>query len=282
MLPVEFLNEASLPQLPPRRPDCHKGQLGHVLVVAGGAGMGGAGLLASQAGLRLGAGLVTLATVAEHVGACLARQPEVMVRPVHDAQELQPLLQQASVVLAGPGMGQGDWAQALLAAVAGSDCMQIWDADALNLLAQDNGRWSAPRQWLLTPHPGEAARLLDCPVRQVQADRPRAAQQLARRYSAVVVLKGARTLIAGGQGLRECPYGHPVMAGAGFGDILGGVIAALAAQGLTLFDAACLAVYIHARAGELCSGSGRGLAASDLLAPMRQLLEQLCPVMPDR
>ncbi|MCQ9617713.1 NAD(P)H-hydrate dehydratase [Paenalcaligenes niemegkensis] len=274
------LTKTALPKLAPRQRDCHKGLLGHVLVVAGGAGMGGAGLLAAQGSLRLGAGLVSLATMAEHVSPSLARQPEIMTQAVHNAQDLQPLLQRASVILIGPGLGQGAWAQDLLNAVAQTETVQIWDADALNLLAQDTNRWGGKRRWILTPHPGEAARLLNCSTQQVQAAREQTALTLAQRFQAVVVLKGAHSLIANSQQLRLCRNGHPAMAGAGFGDVLGGVIAAFVAQDMSLFDASCLGVYVHARAGERCAVDGRGVAASDLFAPMRQLLQQLSPITP--
>ena len=131
---------------------------------------------------------------------------------------------------------------------------------------------------LVTPHPGEAARLLNCSTAQVQADRPTAALALARRYQAVVVLKGGGSLIATPDGrLALCDHGHPVMAGAGLGDVLAGLIGALLGQGLDGFAAACLGVWLHARAGESLAEQGRGLAASDLLAPIRQLLEEFCP-----
>lgn len=279
---ASVLTRANVPQLAPRPRDCHKGDLGHALVVAGGTGMGGAGLLAAQSCLRLGAGLVSLATLAEHRTASLARQPEVMVKAVLTGSDLQPLLQQASVVLIGPGLGQGQWAQALLSAVASTPLPQVWDADALNLLAQDKPRWCAERAWVLTPHPGEAARLLGCKVDQVQSQREVSALALARAYHAVVVLKGANTLIASPtQGIKRCTHGHPVMAGAGFGDVLGGVIAAFIAQGLSVFEASCLAVLIHAQAGEQLASEGRGVAASDLYPRMRALLEELNPCLQD-
>lgn len=273
------LTTAQLPLLPPRAWDCHKGQLGHVLVVAGGTGMGGAGLLASQASLRLGAGLVTLATKPEHLSASLTRQPEVMAYPLIQPTDLAALLPHASVILIGPGLGQDDWALELLLQVANSAITQIWDADALNLLAQQPHLRPQTNNWLLTPHPGEAARLLNCSTAQVQSQRVQAALALTQRYQATVILKGAHSLIAAPeQRLQLCTHGHPVMAGAGFGDVLGGVIAAFTAQGLNLYDASCLAVYIHARTGELCANQGRGLAAHELIAPMRQLLEQISPI----
>lgn len=271
------LNEKNLPRLAPRARDCHKGQLGHALILAGGEGMGGAGLLASQACLRLGAGLVTLATHPQHVAASLARQPEVMVRGVRSSADLP----QATVLLLGPGLGQSRAAQSLLQQAAQPDVPQVWDADALNLLAANPVHWPEVAQRILTPHPGEAARLLGCTAADIQQDRERAARELASRYASVVVLKGYPSLIAEPSGrLSVCGHGHPVMAGPGFGDVLGGVVAALLAQGMQLADAACLAVWLHARAGEQLATEGRGVVAGDLIAPMRTLLEGLSPVFP--
>lgn len=280
MVTIE-LNEENLPRLLPRTRDCHKGQLGHALILAGGEGMGGAGLLASQACLRLGAGLVTLATHPQHVAASLARQPEVMVRGVRSSTDLQQVLPQATVLLLGPGLGQSRAAQSLLQQAAQPDVSQVWDADALNLLAANPAHWPEVAQRILTPHPGEAARLLGCTTADIQQDRERAARELACRYASVVVLKGYPSLIAEPSGrLSVCEHGHPVMAGPGFGDVLGGVVAALLAQGMQLADAACLAVWLHARAGEQLATEGRGVVAGDLIAPMRILLEGLNPVFP--
>lgn len=278
MNPIE-LNLHNMPKLPARPRDCHKGQLGHVAILAGGKGMGGAGLLAAQASLRLGAGLVSLLSHPEHVAASLARQPEVMVYGVLQASDLLPVLQQATVLLLGPGLGQNGEALALLLQAAEQALPQIWDADALNLLAAHQGIWPSMAQRLLTPHPGEAARLLKCTVVEIQRNREQAARLLAQRYASVVVLKGFPSLIASPDGqLFICTHGHPVMAGPGFGDILGGALAALLAQGMSMLDAACLAVCLHACAGESLAGHGRGAAASDVLPPMRALLERWSPV----
>jgi NAD(P)H-hydrate epimerase len=263
----------NVPQLPPRPRNVHKGQLGHVLVVAGDRGFAGAGLLAAQSALRAGAGLVTLATRSEHLAAAQARLPEVMAAGVASANQLRALGAQASVWVVGPGLGQAAWGRSLLSAAVCSQALQVWDADALNLLAL--GGISMPSIAVITPHPGEAARLLGLDSSAVQADRPAAAQALARRYQAVCVLKGAGTLVADpGGALLLCEYGHPVMAGAGLGDVLAGLIGALLAQGLPAFAAASLAVYLHARAGEVLAERGRGLAASDLCAVIRQLLQE--------
>lgn len=269
---AERLAPDNLPPLSARSRGVHKGQLGHLLVVGGERGLGGAALLAAESALRGGTGLVSLATRAEHLGAALTRRPEVMCAPVASANQLMPLVAAADVLVVGPGLGRGAWGRSLLSVAAGCRRAQVWDADALNLLAERQA--NLPPDTVLTPHPGEAARLLDCSVAQIQAARPAAAQQLAARFDAVVVLKGAGTLVAAPDGrLAVCSNGHPVMAGAGFGDVLAGLIGALLAQGMCTYDAARLAVWLHARAGEQLAGQGRGLAASDLFPAIRQQLE---------
>lgn len=267
------LNAQSLPALAPRKATTHKGQLGHVLVVAGERGYGGAGLLAAQSALRSGAGLVSLATRSEHVLASQARQPEVMAIGVESANQLLVLGAAASVWVVGPGLGQGAWARSLLSAASISSAVQVWDADALNLLAQ--GVVRLPERAVLTPHPGEAGRLLGISSARVQADRPGAARALAVRYGQICVLKGAGSFIATPCGqLWLCERGHPVMAGAGLGDVLSGLIGSLLAQGLSTVDATRLAVYLHACAGERLSSLGRGLAASDLCVVIRELMQE--------
>ena len=270
---AQRLVPASLPQLPARSCGVHKGQLGHVLVVGGERGFAGAGLLAAQSALRAGAGLVSLATRSEHLPAAQARLPEVMAVGVASANQLLALAAKASVWVVGPGLGQGAWARSLLSAAAVSGGSQVWDADALNLLAQ--AAVQLPTAVVLTPHPGEAARLLGISNAEVQADRPAAARALAQRYQAICVLKGAGTLIAAADGgLWLCDRGHPVMAGAGLGDVLAGFVGALLAQGLPALAAAKLAVYLHACAGERLAVQGRGLAAGDLCAVIRELLQE--------
>ena len=212
------------------------------------------------------------------VTAALARRPELMCAAIASANQLYPLVEAADVLVVGPGLGQAAWGRSLLSAVANARQAQVWDADALNLLAA--GQVSLPAGAVLTPHPGEAARLLGCSAAQVQADRPQAAKELARRYQAIIVLKGAGSLIAAPDGrLAVCSNGHPAMAGAGFGDVLAGLIGALLAQGLPAYAAACLAVWLHARAGEQLAGHGRGMAASDLLPVIREQLEAFSPCL---
>jgi len=270
------LDPGNLPRLAARSALAHKGQFGHLLVVGGDLGMGGAALLCADSALRAGAGMVSLATRAEHVAAALVRRPEIMCAAVASANQLLALIERADVCAVGPGLGQGAWSRSLLSGVCAFDAPQVWDADALNLLAA--GQVTSPRQGVLTPHPGEAARLLGVDTAEVQADRPAAARALVQRFGLVVVLKGAGSLIAAPDGrLALCDRGHPAMAGAGLGDVLAGLVGALLAQGMTAYDAACLAVWLHARAGEMLAAQGRGLAAGDLSGAIRQLLEELCP-----
>lgn len=274
--PVRSIHADNLVRLAPRAADTHKGQLGHVLVIAGDIGMGGAGLLSAQAALRCGAGMVSLATRPEHLSAALSRLPEVMTLAIHSGVELQTSLQRASVLVVGPGLGQSAWSRALLSTSAQSTAPQVWDADALNLLA--DGVCCQPANCILTPHPGEAARLLNISTAQVQADRNSAALRIAQRYNAITVLKGHHSLIATAEGeLSRVERGHPVMAGAGFGDVLSGVIGALLAQHLAPYAAACLAVWLHACAGEHLAEKGRGVAASDMCNSIRLLLEEHSP-----
>lgn len=258
-------------QLPPRARDAHKGTNGHVLAIGGEHGMGGAIRLCGEAALRAGAGLVSVAMRTEHIFALNAARPELMAHGVDGPQALEPLLARASVLALGPGLGQGAWSHALWLTALDSGKPLVLDADGLNLLAREPRRFAQPA--VLTPHPGEAARLLGGTVADVEADRCAAARLLAGRYDAVVVLKGSGSLIADPDGrLDVCPWGNPGMATGGMGDLLTGVIAALLAQGCDAWQAACLGTGLHARAGDRAARQGeRGLLASDLLAPLRAL-----------
>ncbi|HLD65826.1 MAG TPA: NAD(P)H-hydrate dehydratase, partial [Pseudomonas sp.] len=225
-----------------------------------------------------GAGLVSLATRGEHLSAALARCPELMSQAVASANQLLALAGRASVLVVGPGLGQAAWGRSLLSVAASCWVPQVWDADALNLLAQ--GGWSLPGDSVITPHPGEAARLLGLSTAEVQADRPTAALALADKYQAVTVLKGAGTLIATPEGaLALCDRGHPAMASAGLGDVLAGLIGALLAQGLDAWAAARLGVWLHACAGERLGTKGRGLLASELPPVIRELMEEQSPCL---
>ncbi|CTP83741.1 bifunctional ADP-dependent (S)-NAD(P)H-hydrate dehydratase/NAD(P)H-hydrate epimerase [Xanthomonas translucens pv. arrhenatheri] len=257
-------------RLAPRRRDSHKGDSGHALCIGGNLGSGGAVMLTAEAALRSGAGLVSVATRAAHVAPLLARCPEAMTHAVEDGAALAPLLRRASVVALGPGLGQDEWAQGLWRLALAAELPLVIDADALNLLAQ------APRALsnaVLTPHPGEAGRLLGLATVEVQRDRFAAAAALAERYQAAVVLKGAGSIVAApGQVPRVIAAGNPGMAVGGMGDLLTGVIAALRAQGLAAFEAASVGALLHAAAGDRAAAEGqRGLLPCDLLPALRQL-----------
>ena len=260
--------------LGPRPRDAHKRQFGHVLAVGGDHGTAGAIRMAAEAALRGGAGLVSVATRADHAPVLVQARPEVMASAVEQPHELDALLGRASVIATGPGLGQGAWGRALWQRLLAADLPMVVDADALNLLAADPARRD---DWVLTPHPGEAARLLGTSANEVQRDRPSAVAALSRRYGGTAVLKGAGTLVVSGDGaLSVCRAGNPGMAVGGMGDVLCGFIAALLAQGLEPGRAACLGVLWHAMSGDraACRGGERGLLPSDLLAELRHFVNR--------
>jgi NAD(P)H-hydrate epimerase len=257
--------------LAPRHANAHKGEHGHVLCVGGESGMGGAVRLCAEAALRAGAGLASVATRSEGVAALIAARPEAMTHAVEDADALRVLIARASVLAVGPGLGQGEWGRGLFEAAVESGKPLILDADGISLLAKH------PRplpQAILTPHPGEAARLLGMSNEEVQADRFLAVESLAQSFACVVVLKGAGTLVAApGETTAVIAAGNPGMATGGMGDVLTGVIAALHAQGLPLFQAAVHGALLHGAAGDAAAriDGERGLLPSDLFAHLRRL-----------
>lgn len=274
--PVARLLDATLllRALPRRSRLAHKGSQGHVLVIGGGPGMPGAVRMAAEAALRAGAGLVSVATRSENVAAIAGARPELMVHAVDNEGEARALLAAADVVAIGPGLGQTPWARGLLETALASGKPVIADADALNLLAQ--APWRSPH-WVLTPHPGEAARLLGSTVAAVQADRLGAARALADRFGGVIVLKGAGSIVLRQGGLPWiCDRGNPGMASGGMGDVLTGIIAGLAAQCRELELAAAAGVFAHATAGDKAAAAGQvGLLATDLYGPLRECLNSL-------
>lgn len=251
-----------------RRPhDAHKGDFGHVLVVGGRPGMSGAAALAADAALRTGAGKVSAAVGAG--SAARFTRAEVMAHEVGTADDLAPLVARADVVAVGPGLGTDAWSRTMLDVALACGKPLVVDADALNLLAGSPARHD---DWIVTPHPGEAARLLGTTATEVQRDRFAAATRLAQMTGAVVVLKGSATVVATPDGaLSVCRAGNPGLASGGTGDLLTGVIAALRAQGLDAPEAATAGVQLHAEAGDLAARDGeRGLIASDLLPFIRR------------
>ena len=266
------ITERELGALLPRRGRTgHKGSYGRVLVIGGGPGMPGAALLAGTAALRAGAGLVTVATWPAHAGALAAARPELICLAAEEPASLASACAAADVVAVGPGLGRSEWAARLVAVAFAHARRLIVDADGLNELAAHPSRRA---QWCLTPHPGEAARLLGTDAAAVQADRLAAVRALVARYGGVAVLKGARTLVATGAGVPwVCERGNPGMAAPGMGDVLTGVIAAIAAQQpdpeAALGPAAAAGVLVHAQAGDRAARGGeRGMLASDLIAEL--------------
>ncbi len=256
--------------LPRRRIDSHKGHHGRVLCLGGDHGMAGALVLCAEAAARGGAGWVEALSRPETVAALNIRRPEVMAGVLPDAEALASRLAAADVLAVGPGLGQGAWGVRVFEATLASARPLVLDADALNLLAQSP---QVLRDAVLTPHPGEAARLLGCDGATVQADRFGAAQVLAARFDAVVVLKGAGTIVAApGETPHLIDAGHPGMASAGMGDALTGLIAALLAQGLPAFEAAWVGALAHAAAADVVA-RGRGLLASDVIDAFGSVLD---------
>ena len=259
----------------PRRPRAaHKGHCGSVLVVGGDHGMGGAALLAAEAALRSGAGLVRVATREAHLPALLARRPEAMGRAVRNGADLAPLLASSDVVVVGPGLGQDAWGQQLLQAVLGAGLPTVLDADALNLLAV-YPEWSGRHQGLrvITPHPGEAARLLGSSTGALQGDRFAGALALQRQTGGVVLLKGNGSLITDGDTCLLSDYGNPGMASGGMGDVLAGLLGGLLAQGLPALYATALAAGLHGAAADEAAPEGlHGLLAADLMPIVRRRL----------
>jgi len=262
----------------PQRPhDSHKGMFGTVTVIGGAAGMTGAALLAARAALRLGAGCVHAGLLADNASGVDPAQPELMLHPAADALRMPGM----SVLVIGCGLGTSNEAYRLLYEALGSKLPVVLDADALNLLSrhadlQDDLRnRGAPS--ILTPHPGEAARLLGCDTARVQSDRIAAARQLAQQFAASVVLKGADSICAtrGGK-VHVNRTGNPGMSSAGMGDVLAGMIAAFIAQGMGADDALLLAVHLHGAAGDALAAQGIaiGMTATEVTEWARWLLNQ--------
>jgi ADP-dependent NAD(P)H-hydrate dehydratase / NAD(P)H-hydrate epimerase len=265
--------------LPQRPRQSHKSQFGRVLVVGGGAGMPGAVRLAAEAALRVGAGLVSVASLPEHLVTVVGMRPELMFHALRDAGDVQAAVNTADVIAIGPGLGRDSWAKSVLAAVFTARRREqrlVVDADALNLIAAGHGPYRV-EDWVLTPHPGEAARLLGISTADVQVDRLAALSALCEKRGGTIVLKGATSLVGqAGQVPRLCDRGNPGMAVPGMGDVLTGAIAGLLAQSPRVFDATGAAVYAHAVAGDRCARLGvRGVLALEVAQELRAVLAQL-------
>ena len=262
--------EAEISAALPRRPRAaNKGDFGRVLIVGSGPGMPGATRLAGEACLRVGAGLVTVGIAPENAAAIAAGRPELICVPLAGDAALAEAMARAEVIAVGPGLGRSAWARSALAAVLRSGKPLVIDADALNLLAEAPA--AARDEWILTPHPGEAGRLLGVSAADIQRDRLAALDRLLERFHGTIVLKGAGTLVGvRGRTPGLCERGNPGMATAGTGDVLTGAIAGILAQCHDPWAAARTGVLVHAMAGDAAARSGeRGVLASDLVRELQ-------------
>jgi NAD(P)H-hydrate epimerase len=269
-----------LKTLTPRPKDTHKGNCGHAVIIGGDLGYGGAIILAASATARMGAGLTTVITHKEHRTALLNSIPEAMVFTSHNMQDIEALLKKANVIIIGPGLGQSAWSEKMLLAALNSDTPLVIDADALNLLSKkfssalESSNFNR-KHHIFTPHPGEAARLLNSNTSEIQTDRVLSVKALQNKWEGNFLLKGSGSLICSSKGsISLCPYGNPGMASGGMGDVLSGLIGGLIAQGLKPIYALQLAVCLHAKAADILSNEygERGLLASDLIPIARQLI----------
>lgn len=255
----------------PRRPTSHKGDHGRLVVIGGDHGTAGAIRMAGEAALRAGAGLVKVLTRVENIVPIITARPELMVDEL-TPQSLDESLEWADVVVIGPGLGQAAWGKQALRKIDNFRKPTLWDADALNLLAINPDK---RHNRVITPHPGEAARLLNCKVAEIENDRLLSAQCLVQRYGGVVVLKGAGTIVADERGVNSIiDAGNAGMASGGMGDVLSGIIGALLGQALSPYDAACAGCIAHgAAADELAARYGtRGMLATDLFSTLRRVV----------
>ncbi len=266
---AKLITESNLKQaLLPRCENAHKGTTGYAAVIGGASGMLGAVLMAGKAAYRIGAGRVKVLTDPLHCSQLALSCPELLTQGVGNS-DFDIDFRQFQAMAIGPGLTQSDWARAQFNQAVQTDLPLVVDADALNILASEQLQ---RQNWILTPHPGEAARLLNCKVSDVQSDRFAAAKRIVDQYGGVCVLKGSGTLVATqGRVTRVCTKGNSGQATAGMGDVLTGCILGLVAQGYELFDASCLGSWIHSAAADICADeNGKiGMMATDLLAKLR-------------
>ncbi|MBO9491587.1 NAD(P)H-hydrate dehydratase [Endozoicomonas sp. G2_1] len=268
--------KTNLPVMPARRVGCHKGEVGLVLAIGGAEGMPGAIRLSAEAALRAGAGLVSVACHASNQALVFHGRPELMLAPTSSEELLNHShFAKAKVIVIGPGLGQGDWGKALFKQIiqhpdSMKDKFIVLDADGLNLLAQlpENEQVQCKRaNWLLTPHPLEAARLLKTTVADIEADRFAAVNAIATKFGGICLLKGAGTLISDGLQVWINSSGNPGMASGGMGDVLAGICAASVLQFGSMLEAVRYACFIHGYCADLLVKklAQRGLLASDIV-----------------
>jgi len=254
--------------LPKRKKNSHKGEFGHIAIVGGGPGMHGAVCIAGEAALRSGAGKVSIFTHISHNSLIADAKPELIFNFFEEVDEIKSMLLDADVIAIGPGLGANKWARKVFESIIDIDCPMIVDADALTILSKKPIK---QENWILTPHPGEAGRLLGISSKKMQQNRFSSLNNLIEKYHGVIVLKGHHTLIGSNDSVPcVCVKGNPGMASAGMGDALTGIIASMIGQGMPLNIAASLGVEIHAKAGDRAATKGqRGLLAGDLINELR-------------
>lgn len=242
----------TLSLLPPLQRTAHKGTMGHTLIIGGRMGMAGAGILAAESALVTGVGKVTLVTDRSNFSAINVRTPEIMTIDILDIEAIKERLSHVQSVVIGPGLGESEESKRLLCLVFKSNCRKIIDADALTLLSKLDFDVDLSHA-ILTPHPGEASRLLQCSSTEIESDRFDALMRLQKRYNCSMLLKGWATLLALDDGLFINPYGNPGMAKGGFGDCLSGLLGGFLAQSLPFDDAVKIAVILHSYAADSLS-----------------------------
>jgi hydroxyethylthiazole kinase-like uncharacterized protein yjeF len=289
---IELITRDRARSVLPERPlNANKGSFGRVLVSAGSINYIGAAYLACNGALRVGAGLVTLATAVSLQPVLASKLTEVTYLPLPESQPgiispgaaelIAGQSDQYHALLLGCGLGRSQSVTEFVNSLLFGKGLPtlVLDADALNILAETPDWWQRlTNDAILTPHPGEMARLCGLSVEEVQADRPGIAQRLAAEWQKTIVLKGAHTVVASPDGrCRVSPFANPGLASAGTGDVLAGVIAGLLAQGLSLFDAGSLGVYLHGEAGEMIRNmlGDAGMIATDLLSALPVVIKQL-------
>ena len=247
--------------------DTHKGSFGHLLIASGDTGYGGAGIIASEAAIKSGCGLVTLITQKEHIQPSLGRNPEVIAIGVDGRQDAETFFKDQKTLLVGPGLRESVWSEQLCeffltSAERNEDINIVIDAGGLYYMK----KFGCPSNAIITPHPGEAAMLLDCSVEELQKNRLGAAKELYKKYNCLIILKGYQTIVFDGEA-HQCTDGGPALSTAGTGDVLAGLVGSFMAQGLSKLDAARFSVAIHGAAGDKFSKNkrGRGLTATKLI-----------------
>ena len=253
--------------IPPRKLDAHKGDFGNILIVGGDYNMGGAAIMTAMATYKAGAGKVTVLTQKDHISPLITKLPNSMSATYNTKKDLQIAIKDKTMIVIGPGLGQSKWSQDLFDFFINSSFPKVIDADALNLLAKSSKKYNLENS-IITPHPKEAAKLLNTTTTKIQKNRPQAIKNLYKKYQTTIILKGANSLILShDQKLFLCPYSNPAMAVAGMGDILTGLIAGLATQNISSQMAAIFGTYLHAlTANKITRKKGEiGILPTDIL-----------------